>query len=59
MIDMSDAELTVIIIDDKSPDDKPLAELLATYSKYSIKLAPKMRHFSFEYAKKKADENHV
>ena len=45
---------TIIIIDDKSPDDQVLANLLAEYSKYGIKLAPKMRHYSWEYAKKKS-----
>lgn len=52
-----DDKKTSFIVDDKPVDDEKA--LVEYYKQHGIKLSSKMRHFSFDYAKQRAEKNHV
>jgi hypothetical protein len=51
----------IVFINDAPADDRQRAELFKLYDEHQIRLpgALKIRHFSLDYAKRRADENHV
>jgi hypothetical protein len=51
-----------VIIDGKPADARERCALFDFYARHGVKIsrdAHKIRHFSFDYSKKLADENHV